>query len=829
MIKRLTLCFLLTCLYVPCFSQERFVVRGRILDAESAPVPYCSVSILESRDSTVLGGAVSDTEGRYSLHFEQAGRYLLCYDHLAYESCYRTVEVPEAQTLPDVILRPASRHIDEVVVVARNTEYRAGRYEVNMLGNPIVRNRSVMQVLDLLPGLRVSGNTLFIKGTPVSVVYIDDRLVTDLGELSALRAEDVKSVEVQNKTGAAYSATTSGGIVRIRLKKLAAGSFYGNVSPSASVSRDGYSTGLALPFSAQCGRLGIYNYVSGSYGENETLDRTYSEFRNSGYSLNSEDRGQITFRNIRELLSLVYKINDRHSIGLGGQIFMGASDPSNTVHTTSAGLAWGDVQSQMPEAGYTLYRYGGTLYNRQYQGSLNYIFRFDTLGSRLSFKADYLHQNVDRNYDYDTRDFSRPEDAEPFSTELRRERYKLLGHLFASRLDLNKNFSEERSFSAGLSYDLRYADNNAPVHRFEEEEWIPDPKMSTWFIDRTQSTGAYTQWADAYGKFSYQAGLRLQWDRIAYRNAENTGYEHRDYWRLFPELSLAYTFNPEKGTNINLDLYRSSGRLPDNNALSPRRVWQSQYSYTVGNENLEPGWGYDIDLSYTLRNKLTISYGGTWSRGSETMTFYDPDDPNIVYTTKVNGEHGSAHNIWIDYTTLVTKWFRVKSFIHGYWYRREVDGDWQASYSAGGGMFSLSLMFQPHPSMIIYLDGGVELPQKRLETWQNSYWALAAGITKSFCKRQTVYIPRREQYPFDQTEKGNGTLGQLLLFRPAATSGTQKSAAGLFDRLPVQPKCQKERIDRANVTRSGRNSEIGRSRPVFESSAQDVLSENRIL
>lgn len=258
MIKRLTFSLLLTCLYVPCFSQERFVVRGRILDAESAPVPYCSVSILESRDSTVLGGAVSDTEGRYSLHFEQAGRYLLCYDHLAYESCYRTVEVPEAQTLPDVILRPASRHIDEVVVVARNTEYRAGRYEVNMLGNPIVRNRSVMQVLDLLPGLRVSGNTLFIKGTPVSVVYIDDRLVTDLGELSALRAEDVKSVEVQNKTGAAYSATTSGGIVRIRLKKLAAGSFYGNVSSSASVSRDGYSTGLALPFSAQCGRLGIY-------------------------------------------------------------------------------------------------------------------------------------------------------------------------------------------------------------------------------------------------------------------------------------------------------------------------------------------------------------------------------------------------------------------------------------------------------------------------------------------------------------------------------------------------------------------------------------------
>ena len=52
MIKRLTFSLLLTCLYVPCFSQERFVVRGRILDAESAPVPYCSVGILELRESS---------------------------------------------------------------------------------------------------------------------------------------------------------------------------------------------------------------------------------------------------------------------------------------------------------------------------------------------------------------------------------------------------------------------------------------------------------------------------------------------------------------------------------------------------------------------------------------------------------------------------------------------------------------------------------------------------------------------------------------------------------------------------------------------------------
>ncbi|MDE5707118.1 MAG: outer membrane beta-barrel family protein, partial [Alistipes sp.] len=507
--------------------------------------------------------------------------------------------------LPDVLLRPSSHTLDEVVVAAQYTKYRAGRYECNLLGSPLVRNRNVMQLLDLLPGLRASDNSLSIKGSPVAAVYIDDRRVTDLSELTALRAEDIKSVEVENKAGVAYSALTSGGVIRIRLKKLSAGSFYGNVSASASVSRDGYATNLSVPFATQVGRLGIYNYVKGGYGENKTLDRTHSEFRNSGYALDSEDRGNTSYRSIHELLSLVYNANDRHSIGLGGQIFMGASDPTNTVGTTASELAWGDVEPQMPAAGYTRYRYGGSLYNRQYQASLNYTFRFDSLASKLTFKAGYLHQNVTRNYDYDTRDYRTPEAADPFSTELRHEHYNLQGHSLAARLDLHKNFSDERGLIAGLSYDLHHADNDAPVHRFEDGSWQLDPQSSIWFVDRTQSSGAYTRWSDMYGKFTYLVGLRLQWDRITYRNAEDTGYKHRNYWRLFPELSLSYTFNEEKGTNLNLDLYRSSGALPGNNDLSPRRVWQSQYSYTVGNENLEPGWGYDIDLSYTLRNKLT--------------------------------------------------------------------------------------------------------------------------------------------------------------------------------------------------------------------------------
>lgn len=48
--------------------------------------------------------------------------------------------------------------------------------------------------------------------------------------------------------------------------------------------------------------------------------------------------------------------------------------------------------------------------------------------------------------------------------------------------------------------------------------------------------------------------------------------------------------------------------------------------------------------------------------------------------------------------------------------------------------------YVPAASLDDYLSGRRRrAAPKRLETWQNSYWALAAGITKSFCKDK-LYI-----------------------------------------------------------------------------------------
>ncbi len=715
------------CIAVITQAQTPLSVQGFVRDTTREPIAYCTVTLLALRDSTLLSGATTLPDGSYVLSVKQAGDYLLRYDHLAYDPQYKMVGVAGQETLSDVILEAAVVRIDDVVIVAKNITYKAGKYEFNMT-DPLAQNRSAMQVLELLPGLKNTDNTITLKNEPVAMIYIDDRLVTDQSELAALRAEQISSIEVQNNAGAAYSATMQGGIVRIRLKKLADGSFYGNVNSEISVSRSAFYMGIGIPFAAQYKRLNIYNYVSTRYQEKSTLDLTHAEYRNSGYALDSEDIGFGAYRHINEVLSLMYDINDHHTIGVSGQILMGLSEVSNTVGTTASALA-GEQTPDMPDAGYTRYRYGGDVYNRQYLASLNYIYRIDSLGSRLTFKADYQHYNIAKNYDYDTRGYRLPDDNSELYSVLSQERYKPLGNTLRSRLDFNKNLTDERTISAGLAYDIQYVDNDNRILGYDGDEWVADPDQSFRFIDHMYEAAAYADWADSYDKFSYNLGLRFQWNRISYRNADGIGYKNRDYWRLFPELSLAYIFNDSKGNHINLDVSRYSGSLPGNDDLSPRRVWSSPYSYYVGNESLDPAHGYDLDLTYTLHNEWYFSYIFSNDHYSESLAFYDPKNPDIIYTTPVNGAKSISHTLWANYMASLTKWLRVDIWTSRSWRRLNFN---ESSEESWWGQIGAQLIFQPFQTMRASLSGGLQSPVKRLEYRQNETYYLHVSLDKSF-------------------------------------------------------------------------------------------------
>ncbi len=713
---------------ITALAQPALRLDGFVRDTTDAAVPYCTVAMLDAQDSTLLGGVATDVEGRYLLNVDRPRRLLLRYEHLAYETEYRAVDVAASSTLPDVVLAPSAQTIDDVVVTAQHVKYRAGRYEVNMINNPIARNRSLADAMNLLPAVKVRDGAVSIKGQAVSVIYIDDRIVTDAAELAALRAEDIKSIEVQQRAGAAYSATAQGGVIRIKLKKTESGSFYGSLGGNVSASKHSFKSGVSMPFAAQIGRWGLYNYIDAGYQRSDSGTATDAEYRDNGYNMQTVEDEHSQYRHVNELLSALCDITPRHRLGVSGQIYATENLRGNDSETTFTGA--------VPEESFSRYSYDGAVYNRQYIGSLNYRWQVDTLGSELSFRAGYAHRNIDKNYDYDTRGYLLQTDAEPSSRFLERERYSPVGDALSARLDLDKVFSDARLLSVGVSYDMHNVSNDNRVYDFTDGAWQPDTRQTMFFHDRTHSSAAYADWSDGYGRFSYEAGLRLQWDRIAYRAAEGNGYRNRDYLRLFPTLNLSYNINEQRGTNISLSVGRYSGSLPSNEELSPRRTWQSQYSYFVGNENLDPTHGYDLDLTYILRGRWIFSYmldRGFWAG---TVTHFDPDDGRVVYTTTENGADNLTHTLFVEYNAPITKWMRLDAYVSAWWARRHFN-DWAESTSSA--MFYLALDFEPVKTMGLSLRFQAATPRQELETRTNGTAQLSAKIYKTFC-RNRLYL-----------------------------------------------------------------------------------------
>ncbi len=251
----------------------------------------------------------------------------------------------------------------------------------------------------------------------------------------------MKSVEVQNKTERPIPP-------RLLAVSSVSGSrnspqavFTATYLPPRPFPRDGYSTGLALPFSATVDDW-EYIYVSGSYGRTK---RSTAPIRISRFGILARFGGpRITSRNIRELLAW-FQINDAIRSVSGDEFTVGR----RPVVCTTPLRDWpGAMCRRRCQARIYALPLRGTLYNRrQYQGSLNYIFRFDTLGSGSLSRPTCTRT---RRSDYDCNAIFPAGMRNPSPRSCGAERATSCWDICSlSRLGLNKNFSEERSFSAG--------------------------------------------------------------------------------------------------------------------------------------------------------------------------------------------------------------------------------------------------------------------------------------------------------------------------------------------------------------------------------------------
>ena len=237
-------------------------VGGTVIDEKGEPMPYVNVVLLSLPDSAFVQGAMTDEQGRFQITTPRDGS-LLKVSCIGYQTQYlKAVHGLTIQMKEDALL------LGEVVVKTQlpKTHVKGEAMRTTVEGTILEKAGTVADALAKVPSLEAERDgAVKVLGRGEAEVYVNGRKVQDASELSRLRSDQIRHVDVIQNPGARYAASTKA-VVRITLKKAQGDglSFQDNVMALYQYSHTitnnvdlNYRTGgLDITASLWCGRYG---------------------------------------------------------------------------------------------------------------------------------------------------------------------------------------------------------------------------------------------------------------------------------------------------------------------------------------------------------------------------------------------------------------------------------------------------------------------------------------------------------------------------------------------------------------------------------------------
>ncbi len=172
-------------------------LQGRVVDEQSAPLPYVTVRLVTA-DSVFVQGCTTDEAGVYKLEGVGQGDYLLFFSSIGYAP--QTLpfrQENQDSTLPDVVMPGGSVDLQEVEVKAQSVVHLEDRMMIIPDKQQVRHSYTGYDLLDnlLIPGVDVDRQEGKVKNFRGEVtLYIDGRKA-DFREVQSLRPRDIERVE----------------------------------------------------------------------------------------------------------------------------------------------------------------------------------------------------------------------------------------------------------------------------------------------------------------------------------------------------------------------------------------------------------------------------------------------------------------------------------------------------------------------------------------------------------------------------------------------------------------------------------------------------------
>lgn len=592
---------LLFCFWEKGMAQSS--IQGSLKSNDGLPVVNASVFLLEPQTDTLLQAGFSDSLGRYELQTERPGNFKITVTAEGYQTETRllngTSEIGQTQ---DFILTNISSDLENVIVSSRKPlfEKKSDRLIFHVANSSSTAGGTALEAIGKAPGVLLNrqNNTLNLAGKGNVNILINGKLLQLSGAdlfayLEAISAENVLQVELITTPPAQYEASGNSGLINLVLKKNGKPGFSGQANAAYLQAFYGRMTaGGAVNFHKN--KLTAFANVNLSRGANFQTERLNTSFAEQEYRMTDPYKKSVQ--------------NGQITTGLDYQLH-----PSGNLSLSYTGTAYGRedqvgnytavIQKSTGAVDSTLFTKGNALQDQTtHLLNLTYDWNLDTSGKKISVSANRLWYDSDRD---------RRTESENYSGYFQLPTgFSVANHATGQ----NQIAITTAQADATLPYPFATLAVGGKISAIAQNSenrfytkiganYVEDPNVSNAF-NYTENVGAlYVSAQKDIGKFSLQAGLRMEATVTKGHSQQLAQSNKNSYTNLFPTLTASYQPKENKVWTLS---YSKRILRPAYKDLDPFRVYFSPTSYAEGNPFLQPAYSHETALSYTLNGRFTF-------------------------------------------------------------------------------------------------------------------------------------------------------------------------------------------------------------------------------
>jgi outer membrane receptor protein involved in Fe transport len=600
-IKNIMLILFLISTSEQIFSQDKTgTITGSVIDrSTNKPIEYADVSLISEKDSAVIKGTSTDSEGKFTMNGLPYGRYFIRASIVGYNFAVVTglninINNPDIALEPIVLLQSTAT-TEEIVVEGEKSiiELKPDKKVFNVTKNLTARGGTLLDLLKEIPSVVVDqdGN-ISMRGSDGVKITIDGKQSGLEGQgrnliLEQVPANEVESIELITNPSAKYEAEGTVGIINIKLKKNKQEAFGYNGNLGLNVGTgDKYSGQFGFSVkNKKVNLFGNYSYDLRNLTTSGFYDRDYYSNPALSSSLQN-DSGKIRGKSHLLKLGMDYNIDNNNYVGLT----FNYRNLDRTTGNTSLSKEYNG--SGILSSDYLTTAVG---FNKGYNLDLStgYIHNFEKKNHVISAEISYSKDKDDKSEKFS--------DAYIFpvnNTPDKRNEYSIeLNDAVSGKIDYVYPFSKNIKIEAGYrgSYIKRDIDFMVENYNYNLNQFETDYNQSNKYIYKEQIHALYGIFTQQIGGFGYSLGIRSEQTTTTGELQTNGERFDRNYVDFFPSASISQKL--DKTSEVQLS-YSRRIRRPKEKALNPFRTYMGSNSYHQGNQNLNPEYSDSYEINF---------------------------------------------------------------------------------------------------------------------------------------------------------------------------------------------------------------------------------------